>query len=389
VRLEKALYGCVESSGLWYDNLMATLTSMGYVRNEMDICVFNRRCSKGVQCTVCVHVDDLLIMSESSSMIRRLTDGLTERYGEISLKHGPVLNYLGMVLDFTLAGEAKVTMAGYTDEVLKCSGILGTARTPGTDGLFEVRDTAPTVPEEVRVWFHRSVAMILYMAKRARPELLTAVSYLATRVTKCDGDDVDKLMRLVKYIRATRDMGMVLRPGASGIRVSLFVDASYGVHVDGRSHTGSCVVIGDLGAVHCRSSKQQIVTKSSTEAELVGLSDSANQGLYLRNFLTLQGYTMPAVTVYQDNLSCMALLARGRSGGERTRHISIRYFWVKDRVDRGEAKIEHMGTAELYANVLTKPLQGSQFIYERGCLTGWPTASDKEDDQDESGAESD
>jgi hypothetical protein len=85
----------------------------------------------------------------------------------------------------------------------------------------------------------------------------------------------------------------------------------------------------------------------------------------------------------------MALLARGRSGGERTRHISIRYFWVKDRVDRGEAKIEHMGTAELYANVLTKPLQGSQFIYERGCLTGWPTASDKEDDQDESGAESD
>ena len=389
VRLEKALYGCVESSGLWYDNLMTTLTSMGYVRNEMDVCVFNRRCGRGVQCTVCVHVDDLLIMSESSSMIRRLTDGLTERYGEISLKHGPVLNYLGMVLDFTTAGEAKVTMAGYTDEVLKCSGILGTARTPGTDGLFEVRDTAPTVPEEVRVWFHRSVAMILYMAKRARPELLTAVSYLATRVTKCDGDDVDKLMRLVRYIRATRDMGMVLRPGASGIRVSLFVDASYGVHVDGRSHTGSCVVIGDLGAVHCRSSKQQIVTKSSTEAELVGLSDSANQGLYLRNFLTLQGYTMPAVTVYQDNLSCMALLARGRSGGERTRHISIRYFWVKDRVDRGEAKIEHMGTAELYANVLTKPLQGSQFIYERGCLTGWPTASDKEDDQDESGAESD
>ena len=75
----------------------------------------------------------------------------------------------------------------------------------------------------------------------------------------------------MKYIRATRDMGMVLRPGASGIRVSLFVDASYGVHVDGRSHTGSCVVIGDVGAVHCRSSKQQIVTKSSTEAELVGL----------------------------------------------------------------------------------------------------------------------
>jgi hypothetical protein len=147
------------------------------------------------------------------------------------------------------------------------------------------------------VWFNKHVAMILYLAKRARPELLTAVSYLATRVTKCDGDDADKLMRLIRYIRGTRHMGMILRPGASGIRLHLFVDASYGVHVDGRSHTGSCVVIGDLGAVHCRSSKQTIVTKSSTEAELVGLSDSANQGLFLRNFLRLQGYSMPGDSV--------------------------------------------------------------------------------------------
>ena len=339
VVLEKALYGCVESSGLWYENLRNTMKSLGYKRNELDICVFNKMNSKGEQSTVCVHVDDLLILSRSNSMITELTDGLRKRYGDITLKHGPIVHYLGMVLDFTHAGEVQVTMSGYTDEVLKSSGILGIARTPGTDGLFEVRDTALPVLEEVRVWFHRTVAMILYLAKRARPELLTAVSYLATRVTRCDSDDVDKLIRLVRYIRGTRDMGMILKPGSSGVRVHLFVDASYGVHADGKSHTGSCVVIGDLGAVHCRSSKQQIVTKSSTEAELVGLSDSANQGIYLRNFLTLQGYDMPAVTIYQDNMSCMALLARGRSGGERTRHIAIRYFWVKDRVDRGEVMI--------------------------------------------------
>jgi hypothetical protein len=196
-------------------------------------------------------------------------------------------------------------------------------------------------------------------------------------VTRCDSDDVDKLICLARYIRGTREMGMILRPGASGIRVHQFVDASYGVNVDGRSHTGSCVVIGDLGAVHCRSSKQQIVTKSSMEAELVGLSDSANQGLFLRNFLTLQRYSMPAITVYQDNMSCMALLARGRSGGERTRHIAIHYFWMKDLVDRGEANILHKGTAELYPNVLTKPLQGSQFVYERGYITGWPVVVER------------
>jgi hypothetical protein len=72
---------------------------------------------------------------------------------------------------------------------------------------------------------------------------------------------------------------------------------------------------------------------------------------------------MPAVTIFQDNMSCTALVARGRSGGERTRHIAIRYFWVKDRVKSGEAVIVHKTTSEMYANVLTK----------RACLTGWPT----------------
>jgi hypothetical protein len=94
----------------------------------------------------------------------------------------------------------------YTDDVLKSSGIPGTARTPGTDGLFEVRDKELPVPEEVRVWFQKHVVLTLYLAKRARQELLTAVSFLATQVTKCDSDDVDKLIRLIRYIRATREM---------------------------------------------------------------------------------------------------------------------------------------------------------------------------------------
>ena len=238
--------------------------------------------------------------------------------------------------------------------------------------MFEADDTE-LVSEDVRVWFHRVVAQVLYLAKRTRPETLTAVAYLATRVTCCTESDVVKLHRLIRYLRSTLDLGLVLRPGKMGIVVRLFVDASHGVHRDGKSHTGSCVVIGDVGAVHCRSAKQSIVSKSSMEAELVGLSDSANQGLHARNFLVRQGYRMAPVTVYQDNMSCMAIIARGRSGAERTRHIAIRYFWANERVDNGEMKIEDKGTKEMYANVLTKPLQGSQFVYERSCLTGWAT----------------
>jgi hypothetical protein len=169
VRLEKALYGCVESSSLWYENLRVTMADLGYKRNAVDICVFNRSDSKGVQCTAAVHVDDLLIISTSASMIEELTSGLKLRYGDITLKHGPVVNYIGMVLDFSHSGEARVTMGGYIDDMLKNSGVLGTARTPSTDSLFEVRDTALPVPEPVRVWFHSTIASILYVRRGPSP----------------------------------------------------------------------------------------------------------------------------------------------------------------------------------------------------------------------------
>ena len=369
VRLDKALYGCVESAALWYENLSDTLGELGYVKNEYEACVYNKS-ANGAQCTVAVHVDDLIITCVNVDMINELCSGLECKYGEITRNDGPVLNYLGMVFDLSQPGEVCMSMKGYTNDTIHYAGIPGKARSPATDGLFETRADAELVPESIRAWFHSVVAKLSYLAKRAKPECLTAVAYLATRVTRCTTDDVEKLKRVIRYVADTRDRGVVFSPGASGICVRVFIDAAYGVHSDGKSHTGSCVVIGDLGAVHCKSSKQSIVTKSSTEAELIALSDSANQGLYIRNFLLSQGYEMKPVTIYQDNTSCMALVDRGRSRAERTRHIAIRNFWIRERVATGEAIIVHKGTKEMYANVLTKPLQGAQFVYERKCLTG-------------------
>lgn len=110
------------------------------------------------------------------------------------------------------------------------------------------------------------------------------------------------------------------------------------------------------------------MTKSGTEAELIALSDSANQGFYVRNFLISQGYKMDPVTIYQDNTSCIALMKRGRSGAERSRHI--KYVCARECGKTGELMIVYKGTKDTYANFLTKPLQGAQFVYEKECLTG-------------------
>ena len=120
----------------------------------------------------------------------------------------------------------------------------------------------------------------------------------------------------------------MLRIG-SNMEVKTYIDAAYGVHTSsGKSHTGCAVVLGEGGPVYNKSTKQKIVTKSSTEAELVALSDSVSQSIHMRNFLIAQGYAMGPVSVYQDNMSCMAIVKKGGPCLERSRHINIRYFWL-------------------------------------------------------------
>ena len=161
VKLDKALYGCVESAALWYENLRASLSELGYVPNAHDTCVFNKRDERNVQCTIAVHVDDLMITSASSAMIESVANGLIKRYGGITRKDGPIVNYLGMVFDLTTAGVARVSMTGYVEDMLKESATTGGARTPATEGLFNVREEVDMATEEQRVRFHRHVAKML------------------------------------------------------------------------------------------------------------------------------------------------------------------------------------------------------------------------------------
>ena len=368
VALDKALYGLVESAALWNKNLTNTLVKYGFQQNRYDPCVFNMNI-RGVQCTVAIHVDDLLITSIDKLALEEVANHLQSVYKDIRRVDGPRVGYLGMMMDLTGKGKALITMDGFTNDVLDNSSIDGLANTPATDYLFVTREDAGTVTEDQRVHFHTMVAKMLYLAKRVRPECLPTVAFLATRVTKCDQDDLGKLRRLVRYVRFTKDRGVCLCP--TSMEVSTQIDAAYGVHVDGKSHTGSSVSIGDGATVHSKSSKQKNVTKSSTEAELVALSDSATQGLHVRNFMREQGHDVGPLVIYQDNLSTMALIEKGRSTSERSRHIDIRFFWLKERVDAGEAVIRHLSTKSMFANILTKPLQGAQFKTEREGLTGW------------------
>jgi len=124
------------------------------------------------------------------------------------------------------------------------------------------------------------VAKVLYIAKRVKPECLSVVSFLTSRVGAYDIDHLGIVKRLLGYIRKTRT----------------------GVHIhDKKSHSGAYTVLGIGGPLEAKSGKQKNVTKSSTEADFVALSDHAGRGINLRNFLAGQGYGIVPVIIYQDN----------------------------------------------------------------------------------------
>ena len=70
-------------------------------------------------------------------------------------------------------------------------------------------------------------------------------------------------------------------------------------------------------------------------------------------------------------MSCMHLIKRGRPGSDASKHISIRFFWLKERVDVGEARVVHRESKRMWCNCMTKPVQGKQFIDERRGVTNW------------------
>jgi hypothetical protein len=278
-------------------------------------------------------------------------------------------SYLGQTFDFSTKGKVKITMDGYIYDLLELYDVRKYAATPALSTLFDIDAGSVRLDGEASAEFHSRVAKLLYLAKRVRPDILCPVIFLCGRVKDSTVEDKIKLDRVLSYLNATPNLGVVLE-APKGLQLLAYVDASYGVHADFKSHTGAIISLG-MGPLWVKSKKQKLNTKSSTESELVAVADALSQVIWTRDFLIEQGHDLGPAKLFQDNLSTIALAARGNSNAERTRHIAIRYFFVKDRIDAQEIALEHLPTGDMIADMLTKPLQGEKFRGMRKLLLNW------------------
>jgi hypothetical protein len=184
-------------------------------------------------------------------------------------------------------------------------------------------------------------------------------------------------MDILYYLNGTISLGIMLGADKNNLlRLYAFADASYGVHLNGRSHGGTFITYG-RGPILVRSNVLKEVSISSSESELMQLSNTTSLAARERYFAIEQQHinSTDKGILLEDNKSAIHMSHNGKSISNRTRHIKVKYFFVKQFLDNGEFELQHCPTREMIADILTKPLQGELFYELRDYLLGYEALS--------------
>ena len=241
-KLRKALYGTLKAALLFWKPLSKTLQKWGFIANPYDPCVGNKQIN-GSQCTILWHVDDLKISHKDESVVTAVIKQLNDEFGRkapLTVTRGKIHEYLGMTIDYSLDGKVMISMKEYIKSMLEelPDDMGGESATPAGTRLFQVNEEGTKLGEEQAILFQHNTAKLLFLCKRARPDIQPSVAFLCTCVKEPDHDDYKKLARVMRYLRGTPEQVLTLEAQNMSI-VKWWVDTSFAVHPDMRSRTGA------------------------------------------------------------------------------------------------------------------------------------------------------
>ena len=219
----------------------------------------------------------------------------------MTVTRGKEHDFLEMHFVFKDDGTINIQMKNYLKEAINESemDIARTAATPAKKNLYDVSEGARVLEGHEHEVFHSVVAKLLYITIRGRMDILLPIIFLCSRVAKATTEDQAKLKRVLEYLNGTLDLSYTLGADDLG-RFRTWVDASFAVHPDMKSHTGGVISFGTGGLV-CKSTKQKLNTTSSTEAELVGASDYLPNPIWVKRFMEAQGHEIEQCYFELDN----------------------------------------------------------------------------------------
>jgi Reverse transcriptase (RNA-dependent DNA polymerase) len=361
LRLNRALYGLVQSPRAWLKHFVEVLTKCGLTACESEPCVMYQRTNGKLILIVVIYVDDCILaglQSDVNDLKKRV-----QKYLVIS-DLGRLRKHLGVAYEFgrdEYGPYLAASMPEFRDEIVRdCVEYLGKLRdfpTPGYSNVCLIKHTGEPVMQEM---YRSIVGKVLYLVKKVEPNCANSVRELSSFLDGPGEEHWKSVARLAGYL-SQHYRPLKMRP-PTDLRIRGCVDSDWASdRNDRKSIGGYLLTIGDC-LVDWSSKKQATVALSSTEAEYMAYSDAACSVKYLHMLVTeVMGDCPRPAVLHEDNTGAIHLLKNDHIG-KRTKHIDVRYRFVNNLVREGLIVAEFIRSEENAADIMTKNIVEKLFV---------------------------
>ena len=352
-RLKKTLYGLKQASREWYKKLSHELDTLGFSRIQADHCVFYKNVN-GHHIIIAVYVDDNLIISDSPDLVAQTKKDLSSHFDMTDL--GEVHWILNMEVTRDCSKRTiRLSQSQYIEDILERHGMADCkpAATPMEANLkLEKLDAAEVDITE----YQQLIGSLMYGSIGTRFDIAHDVGVLSRHNHSPGKRHHTAVKRVFRYLRGASD-NHILYDGKSAIEGPvIYCDADWaGDPTDRKSVSGYTAILSGA-AISWSSKKQATISLSSTEAEYIAAARAAQEATWIHTFLSEIGHPLKKpITLFVDNQSAIKLI-QNPVAHDRTKHIDIKYHFIRDAQARGIIKVEYCPTNDQVADVLTKPL---------------------------------
>ena len=358
LKLRRGLYGLTQAPRLWQDKWKSVMQKMKFVMLMSDECVFRRGST-----WILLYVDDIILVGAKCAELIAVKREL-KHYLDVK-----DLGALGSFLGVSFVRErerALLSQKHYILQVLQRFGMseCKAVSTPMAEGALKAFSVSNGEHADQQT-NQELLGCLLFVSTRTRPDISAAVAILCRYASKPNNAHWVALKRVLRYLQGTKDFSLLI--SASGEQqISASCDADWaGDREDRRSTTGFLLQLDDT-TVAWRSIKQTTVALSTTEAEFVALSEGAKLIVWMRCLLKeMDSEQAKPTMVREDN---QGALVWEDEGVRHAKHISIRKNFVREQVENQIIRLVYCPTAEMCADILTKPLPRQTFELHRQSL---------------------
>lgn len=364
-RLLKALYGLRESPRAWYETFNDFLEKLNFVRSKHDYCLYVNNTNND-SIYILVFVDDILICCKDKRKIHEIKTKLMQKF--VMKDMGKVKSYIGIDIDYDCEkGKMTLSQEKYI-ESLAVKYNLENAKLYNTPMETNLKlDQATETDESIK--YRNLIGELLYISTGTRPDVAFSVNYLSRYQSCYDSTHFKYALRILKYLYKTKDLKLTYCNNVSNEKLDCMVDSDFaGDHVDRKSTTGFVIrLFGNV--VYWKTQKQKTVTKNSTFAEYIAMSDAVTEILFMKDLLSdVFNLNMDKpIKIYEDNSGAVAI---GKFGNltKNSKHIEVQYHYINENYEKDIIDIVKIDTNNNVADMLTKSLCKEKFVKNRKAL---------------------